>query len=173
MGGGSSSEDFGTWRKCLWPVHRHELCKFVPMLLIFFFITFDYHILRCLKDTLVVTAKGSGAEVIPFIKVWVMFPTSILLTWVFIRLSNRFNRENVFYAMLGTFLLFFFLFAMFLYPRRESVHCHGMAEYLSTVLPAGCKGFISMIRYWSFTIFYAMAELWSNIFFFDSCHGLT
>lgn len=171
MGDGSSSDGFGAWRKCLWPVHRHELKKLVPMLFIFFFIEFGYNVLRCLKDTLVVTAKDSGAEVIPFIKVWVMFPTSILLTWVFIRLSNRFSRESVFYYMIGTFLLFFFLFATFLYPKRDSIHCHNVADFLTTILPVGCKGFISMIRYWSFTIFYAMAELWSNIVFSMLCWG--
>jgi AAA family ATP:ADP antiporter len=171
MGDDSSSDGFSTWRKFFWPVHRHELQKLVPMLLIFFFLAFDYNVLRCLKDTLVVTAKDSGAEVIPFIKVWVMFPTSILLTWVFIRLSNRFSRENVFYFMLGTFLLFFLFFAIFLYPKRDSIHCHGLADLLSTMLPVGFKGFISMIRYWSFTIFYAMAELWSNIVLSMLCWG--
>jgi AAA family ATP:ADP antiporter len=171
MGDSPPSDGFGTWRKYLWPVHRHELRKLVPMLLIFFFVTFDYNVLRCLKDTIVVTAKDSGAEVIPFIKVWVMFPTSILLTWVFIRLSNRFSREKVFYFMLGAFLLFFFLFAVFLYPKRDAIHCHGIADSLATLLPPGCKGFVTMIRYWSFTIFYAMAELWSNIIFSMICWG--
>jgi AAA family ATP:ADP antiporter len=141
------------------------------MLFIFFLLAFDYNVLRCMKDTLVITAKDSGAEVIPFIKVWVMFPMSVLLTWVFIRLSNRFSRENVFYIMLGSFLVFFFLFAFFLYPKREAVHFHSTANFLATVLPEGFKGLISMIRYWSFTIFYAMAELWSNIVLSLLCWG--
>ena len=163
MTDGSTSETFGIWRTCFWPVYGRELKKLVPMLFIFFLLHFDYNVLRCMKDTLVITAKNSGAEVIPFIKVWVMFPMSVLLTWVFIRLSNRFSRENVFYVMLGSFLIFFFLFAFLLYPKREAVHFHSAADFLSTVLPVGCKGLISMIRYWSFSIFYAMAELWSNI----------
>lgn len=135
------------------------------MLLIFFFITFDYNVLRCIKDTLVVTAKGSGAEVIPFIKVWAMFPLSIVMTWVFIRLTNRFEREKVFFFMIGGFLLFFFFFAFLFYPKRESMHLHAFADTLSTILPEGCKGLIAMVQYWSFTLFYAMAELWSNIVF--------
>lgn len=133
------------------------------MLIIFFSLSFDYNVLRCIKDTLVVTARGSGPEVIPYIKVWVMFPVSILLTWVFIRLSNRFEREKVFYSMLGGFLAFFFLFAFVLYPHRESLSLHSFADFLTSVLPAGCKGLITMIRYWSFTLFYVMAELWGTI----------
>lgn len=171
MTDGISSEKFGGWRSFFWPIYHYELKKLIPLLFIFFLITFDYNVLRCMKDTLVVTAKDSGAEVIPFIKVWVMFPASIFLTWVFIRLSNHFSRENVFYTMLGGFLLFFFMFAFFLYPRRECVHFHNIADTLTTMLPEGCKGLIAMIRYWSFSIFYAMAELWSNIILSMLCWG--
>src|SRR5258708_3886181 len=107
----SGNAEFGRLRSYLWPIHRGELKKLLPMLLMFFFITFDYNILRTMKDSLVVTAKDSGAEIIPFIKVWVMFPGSILLTYIFTRLSNRLARETVFYVMLSIFLLFFVSFA--------------------------------------------------------------
>lgn len=70
----SGIQEFSGWRAYLWPVHRYELKKLIPMLLIFFLISFDYNILRAMKDPMVVTAESSGAEVIPFIKVWVMFP---------------------------------------------------------------------------------------------------
>lgn len=136
------------------------------MLAIFFLLSFDYNILRCMKDTLVVTAKDSGAEVIPFIKVWAMFPTSVLLTILFIKLSNRYGREGVVYLMLSLFLIFFGLFALFLYPNQDSIHPHQLCDRLTTLLPLGFKGLIAMIRYWSFTIFYVMSELWSNIVLF-------
>lgn len=158
-----SSTQFSKLRAFFWPVHRHELKKLIPMLIIFFLLSFDYNILRCLKDTLVITAKQSGAEVIPFIKVWVMFPLSVTLAYVYVRLSNRFSRENVFYIVLSIFLTYFAIFAFVLYPHREALHCHDSADKLQTILPAGCKGFIAMYRYWSYTLFYALADLWSNI----------
>ena len=160
------SSEFSGIQAFIWPVHRYELKKLLPMLLIFFLISFDYNVLRTLKDTLVVTAKSSGAEVIPFIKVWVMFPGAILLTYLFTRLTNRFSRETVIYSILGLFLTYFFLFTYFLYPIRDQLHADGLANYLETVMPSGFKGFISMIRYWSFTSFYVMSELWSNIILF-------
>ncbi len=162
----TKEKSFTTLRAFFWPVHRHELKKLIPMLLIFFLLSFDYNVLRSMKDTLVVTAKNSGAEVIPFIKVWVMFPVSILLTYIYIRLSNRFEKESVFYLMLSLFLSFFALFAFYLYPNRETIHFHGFADWLTDILPKGLKGFISMIRYWSFTLFYVMSELWGNIVLF-------
>lgn len=154
---------FGRWRNALWPVHAYELKKLIPMLLIFFLIFFDYNILRIMKDTMVVTARSSGAEVIPFIKVWVMFPGAILFTYLFTHMSNRLKRERVFYWMLSIFLGYFLLFMIVLYPAREYIHPHATADALELMLPAGFKGFIAMFRNWTFTTFYVMAELWSNI----------
>lgn len=163
----SAQSEFSGWRAYLWPIHRHELRKLLPMLIILFLITFDYNMLRTMKDTLVVAAgKESGAEVIPFIKLWVMFPGSIALTFLFTWLSNRFSREKVFYLMMGVFLSYFTLFVFVLYPMRESVHPHQFADRLQAALPIGLKGFVAMIRNWSFTTFYVMSELWGNIVLF-------
>ena len=154
---------FSRWRNALWPVHRFELKKLLPMLLIFFLISFDYNILRIVKDTLVITAKSSGAEVIPFIKVWVMFPGAILMTFLFTRFSNRVKRETVFYIMMGIFLGYFLIFTTVLYPARHYLHPNETADALELILPLGLKGMIAMFRNWTFTTFYVMSELWSNI----------
>lgn len=159
----SGKPEFSGWRAFLWPVHRYELVKLIPMLVMFFLISFDYNVLRAMKDTMVVTAKASGAEVIPFIKVWVMFPSAILMTFFFTRLSNRLNRETVFYVMFVFFLMFFLVFTFVIYPLRDTLHPHATADWLQQVLPAGLKGMIAMYRNWTFTAFYVMAELWSNI----------
>jgi AAA family ATP:ADP antiporter len=159
----SGHTEFHPWRSFLWPVHTYELKKFIPMLLIFFLLFFSYNILRNLKDTLVVTAEASGAEVIPFIKVWVMFPGAILLTFIFTRLSNRFSSERVFYIMVTLFLAYFLLFTLVLYPARSYLHPDSFADSLQHVLPEGFKGLIAMFRNWTLTSFYVMSELWSNI----------
>lgn len=158
--------EFSRWRSYLWPVHHYELKKLIPMLLIFFFISFDYNILRTLKDSLLITAKSSGAEVIPFVKVWAMFPGAILMTLLYTWLSNRFSRETVFYLIMSIFLSYFFIFAFFLYPIQELIHPHATADSLEKILPPGFKGLIAMFRYWSFTLFYVMSELWGSIVLF-------
>lgn len=163
---GESAEvnpSFGRLRSLVWPIHRYELRKLLPMLLIFFLITFNYNVLRTMKDTLVITGKASGAEVIPFIKLWFMFPGAVLLTYLFTRLSNRFSREVVFYSIVSLFLLFFAIFTFVLYPNREVLHPHDFCDKLQTLLPLGLKGFIAAIRNWTFTLFYVMSEIWGNI----------
>lgn len=133
------------------------------MLGIFFLIAFNYNILRAAKDTMIITAPGSGAEAIPFLKVWIMVPMAILMTFIFTRVSNRFSREKVFYWMLGIFLVFFALFTFVLYPYRDTLHPHALANFLEATLPKGMKGFIAIIRNWTFTSFYVMSDLWSTI----------
>lgn len=158
----SGSPEFSRWRTYLWPVHGYELKKLIPMLLIFFFISFDYNILRTLKDSILITAKSSGAEVIPFVKVWGVFPGAVLMTLFFTWLSNRYSREKVFVIIVSLFLSYFALFAFVLYPIQSLIHPHEFADHLQTILPEGFKGMIAMIRYWSFSLFYVMSELWSS-----------
>ncbi|MDF2549209.1 MAG: ntt 3 [Chlamydiales bacterium] len=161
-----TTTEFSRWRTFFWPVHRHELKKLLPMLLIFFLISFNYNVLRTMKDTVLITAKSSGAEVIPFIKVWVMFPMSVLMTYAFTHLCNRMSRERVFYYMISFFLAYFFVFTFILYPVRDQIHPHALADQMQGILPLGLKGLIAMFRYWTFTSFYVMSELWGNIVLF-------
>jgi ATP:ADP antiporter, AAA family len=155
--------NFGLWRSFFWPIHRHEVKKIVPMMLLSFFICFNYSILRNVKEAAVVTAKSSGAEVIPFIKVWALLPMAILCTLIFTRLSNRFSQEKVFYLIISGFLLFFGVFTFLFYPYQNLFHPHQLADTLEMHLPVGFRGLIAMFRYWSLTIFYVMCELWGSM----------
>jgi ATP:ADP antiporter, AAA family len=154
-------EPFSRFRNFFWPIYGHEHKKLVPMLLLFFFISFIYNILRCMKVTLVITSQGSGAEVIPFLKVWAVLPCAVLLTYVYTKLSQHLNREQVFYTMIAIFLGFFTLFLLVLYPNRALLELNTFANYLEQVLPGGFKGLISIIRHWPLALFYVVSDLWS------------
>ena len=88
----------------------------------FFCILFNYTILRDTKDVLVVTAPGSGAEVIPFLKTWVNLPMAIGFTVLYAKLANALSPEALFYACLFPFIAFFGAFAFVLYPARDVLH---------------------------------------------------
>lgn len=133
------------------------------MLAIFFLICFNYNILRTAKDTLVVTAKSSGAETLPFLKVWAILPMALFMTFLFSKLSNRFAKEKVFYIMISIFLAFFFIFSFFFYPNRDVLHPHEFADKMQDILPIGLKGFIAIFRNWTYSAYYMMAEMWSTI----------
>jgi ATP:ADP antiporter, AAA family len=156
---------FGKLRSFFWPIHSNELKKFIPMIIIFFLITFNYHLLRILKDTLVITQKHSGAEAIPFLKLWAILPSAFFMTYFFTKLCNKFKKEYVFYIMSLFFIGFFIIYTVFLHPNCEALNLDTFADSMQGVLPSGAKGFIAIFRYWSSSLFYIMAESWSIIMY--------
>ncbi|MEN9654332.1 MAG: carrier protein 1 [Chlamydiota bacterium] len=159
----SATQEFGKWRSFFWPVHNFELKKLLPMLFLFFFINFNYTVLRDTKDALIVTAPGSGAEAIPFLKVWGVLPFAIIFMLIYSKLSNVLSKQRLFYTTISSFIVFFGLFALVLYPYRDALHPSTSADWLQTALPEGFKGLIALYRNWTFALFYIMSELWGSV----------
>ena len=131
--------------------------KLVPLGIMFFFILFNYTILRDTKDVLVVTAPGSGAEIIPFLKTYVNLPGAIAFTALYAKLTNKYSRQQVFNGVVGTFLVFFALFATVIYPNAALLHPSGFCDWMAALLPAGFAAPIAILRNWTYAVFYTMA----------------
>jgi ATP:ADP antiporter, AAA family len=159
----TNTKEFGKWRSFFWPVHSFELKKLLPMFLMFFFISFNYTILRDTKDTLIVTAPGSGAEAIPFLKFWGVVPMAIIFMIIYAKLSNKLSKPALFYSTIIPFLAFFALFATVLYPARDVLHPYAFCDKLQEILPAGFMGLIAILRNWTFSLFYILSELWGSM----------
>jgi len=129
---------------------------------LFFLLSFNNTILDSTKDTLVITAVG-GAQQVPFLTLYVVLPISVFVVASFVRLSARFRRETVFNILVLSFMAFFGVFSFFVYPHREVFHLHATADYLESVLPGGFLGFTSVVRQWSYSLYYCMAELWGDV----------
>ncbi|HSX26827.1 MAG TPA: Npt1/Npt2 family nucleotide transporter [Chlamydiales bacterium] len=154
-------KEFGKWRSFFWPVHKFELKKLLPMFFLFFFINFNYTILRDTKDSLIVTS--SGAEAIPFLKVWGVLPFAIIFMVVYSKLSNIMSKQKLFMYTIAFFALFFALFPLVLYPFRETLHPTGIADQLQAWLPQGFAGLVAIFRNWTYSLFYIMSELWGSV----------
>eukprot|EP00252_Welwitschia_mirabilis_P019971 TRINITY_DN4779_c0_g2_i1.p1 TRINITY_DN4779_c0_g2~~TRINITY_DN4779_c0_g2_i1.p1 ORF type:complete len:716 (+),score=134.87 TRINITY_DN4779_c0_g2_i1:578-2725(+) len=139
------------------------LKKVIPLGLMFFCILFNYTILRDTKDVLVVTAKGSSAEIIPFLKTWLNLPMAIGFTVIYTELSNVLSSEALFYSCLFPFVIFFGAFAFLLYPLQDILHPTALADKLLQMLGPRFLGPLAMLRIWSFCLFYVMAELWGSV----------
>ena len=157
----STTTEFGKWRSRLWPVHTFELKKVLPMLFLFFLILFNYQILRDTKDSLIVPA--SGAETIPFLKFWGTLPMAFIFMLVYAKLSNKLSKPALFYTTVIPFIAFFGLFATVLYPLRDTLHPHELCDRLQATLPSGFTGLVSVIRNWTYSLFYIMSELWGSM----------
>ncbi|AAP05181.1 NTP/NDP exchange transporter Npt1 [Chlamydia caviae] len=159
----TAEKPFGKLRSFLWPIHMHELKKVLPMFLMFFCIAFNYTVLRDTKDTLIVTAPGSGAEAIPFIKLWLVVPCAVVFMLIYAKLSNILSKPALFYTVITPFLLFFALFPTVIYPFRHILHPTDFADKLQTILPQGLMGCVAMLRNWTFAAFYVLSELWGSV----------
>lgn len=160
----SKQSRFGWLGAFIWPIHRNELKRFLPMLLVIFLFSFNYNILRTAKDTLVMTAgKNSGGAAIAYIKVYAMLPGAILITALYAWLGNRFRRETVLYIMVSGFVAFFLAFIFLVYPNQAALQPDRFCDYLESQCWTGLQAMISMLRYWTYTVFYVVSELWGTV----------
>lgn len=141
----------------------NERKKLIPLASMFFFILFNYTILRDTKDVLMVTAKGSGAEVIPFIKTYVNLPAAIGFTALYSKLCDRMEQKDVFYACTIPFLFFFAAFAFIIFPNVGWLHPHAFVDKIAMALPEGFGAPLAIVRNWSYAVFYVMAEMWGSV----------
>ncbi|KAF3333511.1 plastidic ATP/ADP-transporter-like protein [Carex littledalei] len=144
-------------------VEIQTLKKIVPLGLMFFCILFNYTILRDTKDVLVVTAKGSSAEIIPFLKTWVNLPMAVGFMLLYSKLSDTLSKESLFYTVIFPFIAFFAAFGFLMYPMRDAIHPTALADRLLATLGPRFLGPIAILRIWSFCLFYVMAELWGSV----------
>ncbi len=155
--------EFGKVRSALWPIHNSEMKKFLPMGAMMFFILFVYTILRDTKDSLVITSQGGDSAVLPFLKLGLVLPASVLFVLIYAKMSNAMRRENVFYAVVSAFVLYFGAFAFFLYPNKELIH---PSFETITALQQAYPNFQHVFPVWgnwTYSMFYVLSELWGSV----------
>lgn len=152
-----------------------ELIKLFVLCAIFFFICLNNHILRNLKETLVITNPELGINAIPFIKTWVVLPVVLLFVKGYIALSARFNQAKVTYMILSAILLYYIIFIFVLYPNEESFRLNLPGDWIA--FKTHFYTFGEIIRHWSLSLYYCMSEIWGTIvmmiLFWGTCNRST
>ncbi|MDP2193283.1 MAG: Npt1/Npt2 family nucleotide transporter [Alphaproteobacteria bacterium] len=159
-GADTKAPEFTGWRATLWPIHSYEMKKFIPLAIIMFAFLFNYTVLRDTKDTLVVSAAGAGA--ITFLKSYCVTPMAVLFVMIYAKLTNTLNREQVFYATIIPFLIFFGLFGFVMYPNIDILHPSAESVAAMHAAAPALSGFIDIYAYWVFSLFYIMSEIWGS-----------
>ena len=135
----------------------------------------SFCILRNLKDSLI--QSHVGTETMPYMKTFIMLPTSFLVTLIVIKLFNLFNRKQVFHLMAIIFMLFLLCFSIFIYPNLESFLLPKSYIAHLTEKYHSIHHFIKLMEYWPITIFYAVSELWmlllGNTLFWQLINDMT
>ena len=154
------SPTFTHFRAMFWPIHSHEIKKFVSLSLIMFGLLFIYTIARDTKDTLVINAAGVG--IIPFLQGTALTFAGFLFVLVYAKLSNMFSREKLFYIIIAPFLLYYSFFGFVIHPNSEWFHpAKETIAALNVSFPA-LTGLIDIYACWSYSLFYILTEIWGN-----------
>eukprot|EP00210_Caulerpa_lentillifera_P004622 g4408.t1 len=140
-----------------------EWKSFLPMTALFFFMAFVNTIVSNLSMSLVITAQGGGAGVIPYLTAYVAFPMTLAATVLYTYASHFISRRKLFTITIGLFAAFNMVFALCLYPNHELLHLPGIADTLSRILPSGFDGAVGMVRNWTFSLFYCLSEMWGDM----------
>lgn len=158
-----AAPEFGKLRSALWPIHGYEMKKFLPMGAMMFFILFVYTILRDTKDSLVITSQGGDSAVLPFLKLGLVLPASILFVIIYAKMSNVMSRENVFYTVVTAFVAYFGAFAYFLYPNKDLIHpSFETVQALQAAYP-NFQHVFPVWGNWTYSMFYVLSELWGSV----------
>ena len=145
------------------PSMRKTIKKLLPLGAMLFCILFNYTILRDTKDVLVVTAPGSGAEIIPFLKTYVNLPSAIAFTVAYSSLCNKMSSDKVFFIVMTAFLGFFGAFATVIYPNIHLLHPNAFCDVLQAALPVFFTPVVAILRNWTYALFYTLANLWGSV----------
>jgi AAA family ATP:ADP antiporter len=148
-------------KNIFWPIEKSELKLFVPMALLMLCVLFNFGSLRSIKDSLVV--PNIGPEAISFLKLWLVLPSTIIFTLIYVKLSNMFDYEHVFYIIVTCFLSFFILFTYVLYPGQDYYHPTSETINQLVMLHPNFKWFILIFAKWSYALMYVFCELWSAV----------
>ena len=148
-------------KNIFWPIERNELSFFLPMALMMMCALYNFAALRSIKDSLVVS--NIGAESISFLKLWLVLPSAIIFTIIYLKLSNLVSLEKVFYIITSCFLLFFLFFSTWMYPNKETLHPD--PEYINSLIIhyPHIKWFLKIIANWTYAVMYIFSELWSVV----------
>lgn len=134
------------------------LHKYIPTTLIFLLSAYIYSLLRGVKDSILVPTLG--AELISYVKFYIVFPSTVIFFICFSKLANILSRDKLYYVIAMFFASFFLLYAFVLGPNTDFFHL----DLSSWILEyPQFKYQIMMIQNWTVSVFYMMSELCGTV----------
>ncbi len=150
-------------RKTIFPIQRNELARFISIAMMMFCVLFVQNMIRAIKDSIVNTMIG--VQSVAFLKLYGVIPASILFTAFYIKMVSKINGASIFYIVLSSFTIFFFVFGFVIFPNHTWFHFNTDTTLILVEKFIHLKWFIMLASTWSFGLFYIVAELWPTLVF--------
>lgn len=150
-------------RNIFWPIHNSELGKFIPVSALMFCILFNQNVLRILKDSILISEVS--AEITSFTKLYLITPMAAIFVVTYAKLMNHLPFNKIFYYLTLVFTLFYVLFSFIIYPNIDLFHMN--REHALSLMQEypHAQWYVASVANWSYVLFYALSELWPNIFY--------
>ncbi len=161
------TKKFGSYLQTnFFPIEKKEVKIILSICLLKGITSSVYAILINLKDALIVSAQGSGAEALTVVRGFIVLPFSISLVIIYSYLSNKYRPTTIFYIIMSFFTLSFTLYAFVLRPYDFFFTPTSSADKLLDLLGSQNKHWVAIYRNWIHAFFYVLSELWlqSTIF---------
>lgn len=133
-----------------------------PLLPIYFLMLLINTILRDTKDTLLVTLSHTGVEAIPFIKTYLVIPSSMLFFLFYSRLMKNYNSDIVFRIILSLFCGFYITFALILFPQIAPNLNVFSTTSNELATESGQNRLNYLLKEWPLAAFFIVSELWAS-----------
>ena len=140
----------------LFPIHKHELRKFIPLTVVFCLLSVTYAILRPLKEMFLL--QHTTVEAIYCLKLF-STPSMILLTLLYSVVSKATDRDGRFNVVVSYFLIFFTIAYLLLIPHLGTLQLDQLADNLTARMPR-FKNLWELLRIWPLSLFYLHVEGW-------------
>ncbi|MRI31540.1 hypothetical protein EOPP23_00855 [Endozoicomonas sp. OPT23] len=130
------------------------------LVLMMFCTIINFDILRNLKESMLL--PRFGAEVIPFIKFWLVIPEAFIFLATYSFMANRLSPKRLFIFTLLPFIIWVPLFSQYLYPNLSNLALNQAADRLALITPGSLSALPELVRYWPLTLFFGVGELWGS-----------
>ncbi len=151
--------EFTGLRAAVFPIHKYELKKFIPLTLLFFCIGYNYSVLRTTKDVFVMA--NAGADSIYFLKTMGVTPAIFLFTIIYSYVNRSMGRDGRFNVVIIYFISFFIIYLFIFLPNAESLKLNSFADSMNLKIPR-FKGLWEVIRSWHISLYYIHSDAWGT-----------
>ena len=145
-----------------WPVEAKEHKRTFLMLIVLFYVSFVYSILRTLKLTILLADPDLPSQAISYLKIFGIMPAAMIFTWLAMSMQSGLGQKKTFLGMNFLFAGIFAILTLIILPNKELYKLHF----------SGSHELIALINSWYITLFYVSAEMWSSIMLNMLCWGI-
>ena len=129
-----------------------------------------------MKDSIVLTAKGSGAEVILVLRGVFVLPVLFFVSVLYSKATNVFSRRSIFHFIIYLYMATFFIFAFIAFPYSEYTVVADSSKILCYLRQLGSH-WATVYKYWVNSIYYVLTELWGtfvmSVIFWGFCNDIS